>query len=77
MSFENIVITRVASTTKDIIKDKGKRGRKRKSIVIEPEKPNANEPEADSEPEVVRVAKEQGPGKTWSEGAGAKSGAGD
>jgi hypothetical protein len=67
MSFENIVITRVASTTKDIIKDKGKRGRKRKSIVIEPEKPNANEPEADSEPEVVRVAKEQGPGKTWSE----------
>jgi hypothetical protein len=65
MSFEDIVVARAASAAKDVIKDKGKRGRKRKSVAIELEEPNADEPEADSEPEVARVAKEaiKGQGK--------------
>jgi hypothetical protein len=65
MSFEDIVVARAARAAKDVIKDKGKRGRKRKSVAIEPEEPNADELEADSEPEVARVAKEaiKGQGK--------------
>jgi len=59
MSFEDIEEARAKRTAKEAIKDKGKRGRKRKSAVLEAE----SEPEA--EPEVARAAKEviKGSGK--------------
>jgi hypothetical protein len=65
ISFEDIIVTRVASIVKDIIKDKGKRDRKRKSVIIELEELNADKPEADSELEVACIIKEaiKGQGK--------------
>jgi hypothetical protein len=57
MSFEDIEVARAARAAKEVIKGKGKRGRKRKSAALE-----ADEPEIESEPEVARAAK-QGKGK--------------
>ncbi|MCJ1321297.1 hypothetical protein MMC15_006641 [Xylographa vitiligo] len=55
MRFEDIIAARAARVEKDVIKGKGKRGRKRKSIALE-----ADEPDAEAEPgqEVARTAKE-------------------
>jgi hypothetical protein len=51
MSFEDIEVARATRDAKEVIKGKGKRGRKRKSAALE-----ADEPE--TEPEVARAAKE-------------------
>jgi hypothetical protein len=56
MSFEDIEAARAARATKEVIKGKGKRGRKRKSAALEPDEPEAAE--TDAEPEVARAAKE-------------------
>jgi hypothetical protein len=45
MSFEDIVVARAARTARDVIKGKGKRGRKRKSVL-----PDEGKPESDPEP---------------------------
>jgi hypothetical protein len=61
MSFEDIEEARAARAVKDAIKGKGKRGRKRKSVALEADEPEAGapEPEADElEPEVAHTAKE-------------------
>ena len=61
MSFEDIEVARAARAAKEVIKGKGKRGRKRKSIAIEADDPEPDaEPdsEPDSEPEVARAAEE-------------------
>ncbi|KAF4617948.1 hypothetical protein G7Y89_g15033 [Cudoniella acicularis] len=63
MSFEDIVAARAARATKDVVKGKGKRGRKRKSVLpdegkLEPDlEPNPeleleSESELESEPEL-------------------------
>ena len=52
MSFKDIEIAWVARTAKDVIKGKGKRGRKRKSIALE-----VNELKLEPELEVARAAK--------------------
>jgi hypothetical protein len=46
MSFKDIEVARVARTAKEVIKGKGKRGRKYKSATVE-----ADELEPDAEPE--------------------------
>jgi hypothetical protein len=51
MSLEDIEVARAARAAKDVIKGKGKRGRKRKSAALEAEDPEA-------EAEVARAAKE-------------------
>jgi septum formation inhibitor MinC len=56
MSFEDIEVARAARAAKEVIKGKGKRGRKRKSTALEADKPET-EPE-EAEPEVARAAKE-------------------
>jgi hypothetical protein len=53
MSFEDIEVARAARAAKEVIKGKGKRGRKCKSAAVE-----ADEPEPYSEPEVARAAEE-------------------
>jgi len=53
MSFEDIEVARAARAAKEVIKGKGKRGRKRKSSALE-----ADEPETEAEPEVAHAAKE-------------------
>ncbi|KAN0088983.1 hypothetical protein V8E51_019243 [Hyaloscypha variabilis] len=53
MGFEDIEVARVARAAKEVIKGKGKRGRKRKSAAVE-----ADELEPDSELEVARAAEE-------------------
>jgi hypothetical protein len=53
MSYEDIEEARAKRAAKDVIKGKGKRGRKRKSAALE-----ADEPETEAEPEVARTAKE-------------------
>jgi len=53
MSFEDIEVARAARAAKEVIKGKGKRGRKRKSAALE-----ADEPKTEAEPEVARAAKE-------------------
>jgi hypothetical protein len=58
MSFKDIEIAWVARTAKDVIKGKGKRGRKRKSIALE-----VNELKLEPELEVARAAKEVIKGK--------------
>jgi hypothetical protein len=60
MSFEDIKVARAAHVAKEVIKGKGKRGRKCKSAAQEADEPEPEEPEADSEPEleVARAAKE-------------------
>ena len=60
ISFEDIVVARAARAVKDA-KVKGKRGRKRKSTIIEADDPEPDaEPdsELDSEPELARAAEE-------------------
>lgn len=52
ISFEDIEVVRVARATKEIIKGKGKRGRKRKSATLEADELEAVEPEAEPEPEL-------------------------
>ena len=54
MSFEDIEVARAARAAKEVIKGKGKRGRKRKSAALEADEPEAAEPE----PEVARAGKE-------------------
>jgi hypothetical protein len=56
MSFEDIEVARAARAAKDVIKEKGKRGRKRKSTTIEADEPEPDEPEP--EPEMARAAEE-------------------
>lgn len=59
MSYEDIEEARAKCTAKDAIKGKGKRGRKRKSNVLDADELEADEPEApEPEPEVARAAKE-------------------
>jgi hypothetical protein len=73
MSFEDIEVARAARAAKEVIKGRGKRGRKRKSAALEADEPEADEPEPDEpepdepegdepepepEPEVARAAKE-------------------
>jgi hypothetical protein len=61
MSFEDIEVARVARAAKEVIKGKGKRGRKRKSTAIEADdlEPDAElDSEPDSELEVARAAEE-------------------
>ncbi|XMA20782.1 hypothetical protein WAI453_013573 [Rhynchosporium graminicola] len=66
MSFEDIIVARAARAVKDIIKEKGKRGRKRKNAIVELNKPEF-ELECDlalePEPKIVRAAKEVVSGK--------------
>jgi hypothetical protein len=65
MSFEDIEVARAARAAKEVIKGKGKRGRKRKSAALEADEPGEDEPETEPEPEVARAAKEviEGRGK--------------
>ncbi|RYP66649.1 hypothetical protein DL770_008758 [Monosporascus sp. CRB-9-2] len=67
MSFEDIEVARAARAAKEVIKGKGKRGRKRKSAALQAGEPEPDEPEADEvpelEPEVAPAAKEVGKGK--------------
>ena len=51
MSFEDIEVARAARAAKEVIKGKGKRGRKRKSAALEAEEP-------ETEAKVVHAAKE-------------------
>ena len=69
MSFEDIEVARAARAAKEVIKGKGKRGRKRKSAALE-----ADEPE--SEPEVACAAKEviNGRGKRGRKSAALEAG---
>jgi len=75
MSFEDIVAARAARTANDVVKGKGKRGRKRKIVMPDEGKPKSNpelelelEPESEPEletglepePEVPRTAKMAG-----------------
>lgn len=53
ISFKDIEVARVARATKEVIKGKGKRSRKRKSATLE-----ADELETELEPEVAYTAKE-------------------
>ncbi|KAG4434274.1 hypothetical protein IFR05_010239 [Cadophora sp. M221] len=53
MRFEDIEVAHAACAAKEVIKGKGKRGRKRKNAVLE-----ADDPETEEEPEVARTAKE-------------------
>ncbi|KAG0645122.1 jerky [Hyphodiscus hymeniophilus] len=53
MSFEDIEVARAARAAKEVIKGKGKRGRKRNSDALEAGEPQGDEPE----PEVARAAK--------------------
>ncbi|KAL5330878.1 hypothetical protein ACEPPN_000403 [Leptodophora sp. 'Broadleaf-Isolate-01'] len=48
MSFKDIEVARAARAAKDTIKEKGKRGRKRKSAALEPDEPDS-EPECEPE----------------------------
>jgi hypothetical protein len=54
ISFEDIEVARAARAAKEVIKGKGKRGRKRKSAALDADEPEAAEAEA----EVARAAKE-------------------
>ncbi len=67
MSFEDIEVARAARAAKDVIKGKGKRGRTRKSIELEPDESDEldepDKPHVESEPEVARAAKEVIKGK--------------
>ena len=62
MSFKDIEVAQAARAAKEVIKGKGKRGRKRKSPALEADE--ADEPEADKleaddpAPEVARATKE-------------------
>lgn len=56
MSFEDIEVARAARAAKEVIKDKGKRGRKRKSAALE-----VDEPEPEPEPELARMIEAPGP----------------
>jgi hypothetical protein len=58
MSYEDIEEARAKRAAKEVIKGKGKRGRKRKSAALE-----ADEPETEAEPEVARATKEVITGK--------------
>jgi hypothetical protein len=51
MSFEDIEVAQAAHTAMDVIKGKGKRGRKHKSAALGPDEP-------EQKPEVARAAKE-------------------
>jgi hypothetical protein len=53
MSYEDIEEARAKRAAKEVIKSKGKRGRKRESAALE-----ADEPETEPEPKVARAAKE-------------------
>ncbi|KAG4427382.1 hypothetical protein IFR05_017134 [Cadophora sp. M221] len=58
MSFKDIEVARAARAAKDVIKEKGKRGWKRKSAALKPDEPKAAEAEAKPEPKVARASKE-------------------
>jgi hypothetical protein len=71
ISFEDIEVARVARAAKEVVKGKGKHGRKRKSNVLDADEPEPDELEPDElepdelepdelepEPEVARAAKE-------------------
>ena len=53
MRFEDIEVAQAARAAKEVIKGKGKRGRKRKSAALE-----VDDLETEDEPEVARPAKE-------------------
>jgi len=62
MSFEDIIAARAARIEKDVIKGRGKRGRKCKSVALEVGEPDA---EAEPGPEIARTVNEviKGQGK--------------
>jgi hypothetical protein len=60
MSFEDIEEARVKRTVKEVMKDKGKRGRKHKSAALEADE---SETELEPEPEEAHAAKEVIKGK--------------
>jgi hypothetical protein len=56
ISYKDIEEARIKRAAKDVIKGKGKRGRKRKSIELEADKPEPGEPdEPDPLPQVARA----------------------
>ena len=62
MSYEDIEEARIKRAAKDATKGKGKRGRKRKSIELEADKPEPDEPdEPDPLPQVARIIEAPGP----------------
>jgi hypothetical protein len=66
ISFKDIEVARAARATKEVIKGKGKRSRKRKSATLEVDKLEADKTKPEElEPEVARAAKEvvKGSGK--------------
>ncbi len=48
ISFEDIEVARAARAAKEVMNDKGKRGRKRKNTAPEADEPQADEPEAEA-----------------------------
>lgn len=60
ISFKDIEVARAARAAKEVIKGKGKRGRKRKSTTLEADKP---ETEVEAVPEVAHAVKEVITGK--------------
>ena len=58
MSYKDIEEARAKRTVKEAINGKGKRGRKRKSAVLEAEEPETEVQKPEAEAEVVRAAKE-------------------
>ncbi len=62
ISFEDIEVARVTRAVKEVIKGKGKRGRKRKSARLEADE-SGTEPEAEAEAEVAHATKEVITGK--------------
>jgi hypothetical protein len=58
MSFKDIEVARAARAAKEVIKNKGKRGQKRKSATLEAEEPETEADEPELELEVARAAKE-------------------
>jgi len=53
--FKNIEVARAARVAKDIIKNKGKCGRKRNSATVEVDEPEADEPGPGPEPELAQI----------------------
>ncbi len=65
MSFEDIEVARATYAAKEVVKGKGKRGRKRKSVAVEADKPDAAEvagPEPEAEPVALMM---EAPNPWW------------
>ncbi|KAG4430485.1 hypothetical protein IFR05_014028 [Cadophora sp. M221] len=58
MSFEDIEVARAARAAKEVIKGKGKRGRKRKDAALVADEPETKAGQPEPEPKVACVAKD-------------------